>query len=68
LIISASKNPELAGKEVIVIGDEMHLISTRSSSARKKMITELTKKYPGKVPVIAYIPKRDTLLPLLGTL
>jgi len=65
LIISATKNPKLAGKEVIVIGEEIHLISTKSLSARKKMITELTKKHPGKVPVIAYIPKRDTLILIL---
>lgn len=62
LIVSASKNPKYIGKEVVVVGDKLHILSTKNLEVRKRLITSLVKRYPGITPVIAYIPKENTLI------
>lgn len=62
IFLKASMNPKYKGKQVIVVGDEIHVLSTRSKEARKKLITSLVEKYPEATPTITLIPKDNTLI------
>lgn len=65
LIVKASKNPKYKGKEVLIIGNKLYVISTKKTAMRRKLLLSLTKANPGSTPVIAYIPKEDTLILLI---
>ncbi|MBI4999479.1 hypothetical protein HZB97_01765 [Candidatus Gottesmanbacteria bacterium] len=62
LIISASKNPKYQGREVVIVGNKMHILSTKNIQARVRLLTSLVKKCPGATPMVAYIPRENTLI------
>jgi len=63
LISEAYKNPKYSGKHVVVIGDKIHARAT--GPAKSRLLERLVKKYPEETPIVAYIPKEDTLILLL---
>jgi len=48
---------------VVIIGGKIH--ARKTGSAKSELLEKLVKKYPKETPVVAYIPKEDTLIPLL---
>jgi len=65
LLLKAYKNPKFQGKEVVIVGGKMHVLSMKSREARAKLLISLTKGYPQSIPMIALIPKENTLILLL---
>ena len=65
LILKASANPTYRGKQVVVVDNEIHILSTRNKKARTELITTLVKKYPKCIPMITLIPKENTLILIL---
>ena len=63
LISEIYKNPKYSGKHVIIIGGKIH--AKKSGSAKSKLLQELIKKYPKETPIVAYVPREDTLILLL---
>lgn len=62
ILLKAYKDPKFRGKEVVTISKELHILNTKNKSARTKLLTSLVNKYPRNVPIIAFIPKDDTLI------
>lgn len=62
LILKASSNPKYKGRQIIVVGKEIHVLTTKNKNDRAKLLTSLVKKYPTSTPTIAYIPKDNTSL------
>lgn len=65
LILKASANPKYKGKQIVVVDKEIHILTTKNKKKRAKLITSLVKKYPTSTPIIAYIPKDNTLILIL---
>ena len=65
LIINASTNPTYKGKHVVMVADEIHILSTRDKNSRAKLLTKLAKKYPNNIPNITLIPEENTLILLI---
>ncbi|MBU1127418.1 MAG: DUF5678 domain-containing protein [Patescibacteria group bacterium] len=63
LISKVYRNPKYSGKHVIIIGGEIY--AKKTGSAKSKLLEKLIKKYPKEKPIIAYVPKEDTLILLL---
>jgi hypothetical protein len=61
ILAQISNNPKYKGKQVIIVGDEVHILSTKSTSARSHLLTSLTKKYPSQNPLIIFEPKNSML-------
>lgn len=61
-IISAEifSNPAYFGKHVVVVGDEVFVATTGDEAVR--ILEEARKKHPDKQPMLAYIPKEETLI------
>lgn len=53
-------NPAYFGKHVVVVDHEVYEATTGEEAVR--ILEEVRKKYPGKKPVLAYIPKEETLI------
>lgn len=53
-------NPAYFGKHVVVIDHEVFEATTGEEAVR--ILEEVRTKYPGKKPVLAYIPKEETLI------
>ena len=53
-------NPRYRGKHLVIIQDEVYTARTGREATR--LFDRLTKKFPGKTPTLAYIPKEDTLI------
>lgn len=62
LIAEASKTPRYQGKHVVIAGGEIHILSTKSKTRRKRLLTSLVKKYPKLTPVITFVPKENALI------
>ncbi len=65
ILAKISSGSTYRGKSVVVIGDEVHVLSTTNGKARIKVLTDLIKKYPDQTPLISFIPKADTLILIL---
>lgn len=63
LITKIYKDPNFAGKHVIIIDDKV--FSRKTGEARARLLKRLVKKYPDKTPLITYIPGNETLILLL---
>lgn len=53
-------NPSYFGKHIVVVDHEVYEATTGEEAVR--ILEEVRKKYPGKQPVLAYIPKEETLI------
>lgn len=53
-------NPAYFGKHVVVIDHEVFEATTGEEAVR--ILEEVRTKHPGKKPVLAYIPKEETLI------
>lgn len=53
-------NPAYFGKHVVVVDHEVYQANTGDEAVR--ILEEVRKKYPEKKPVLAYIPKEETLI------
>lgn len=60
LISKVYKDPQYSGKHIIIIGGKIH--AKKTGSAKSKLLEKLIQKYPQETPIIAYIPKEDTLI------
>lgn len=60
LLAKIYQDPKYKGKHVIVINDRIY--ATRTGKAKSLLLEKLLKQYPDKTPIIAYIPKVDTLI------
>lgn len=56
-------NPAYFGKHVVVVDHEVYEATTGEEAVR--ILEEVRKKYPEKQPMLAYIPKEETLILLL---
>lgn len=65
LIAKLSQDPQYEGKQVVVMGKEIHILSTKNKAQRAKLLISLVEKYPRQTPTIAFIPKQDTLILIL---
>lgn len=65
LLIETVQNPKYKGKQVVIVGNEIRILPTKSKITRVKLLTSLIKKYPQVSPLITYIPKEDTLILLV---
>lgn len=62
LLAQISNNPKYKGKQVLVIGSEVHVLSTKSKTTRAKLLTSLVSKYPDRTPLITFVPKDSVLI------
>ena len=62
LLAQISNNPKYKGKQVVIIGDDVHILSTKSKIARAKLLTSLVNKYPSRIPLITFVPKDSVLI------
>lgn len=53
-------NPAYFGKHIVVFDDEVHVATTGEEAVR--ILEQLRKQHPDKKPVLAYIPKDETLI------
>ena len=53
-------NPKYKGRHLILIAGKVFSAKTGKEAA--KIFDVVTKKYPGKIPTITYIPKNETLI------
>lgn len=53
-------NPAYFGKHIVVLDNAVHVAITGDEAVR--ILEELRKQYPDKKPIIAYIPKDETLI------
>lgn len=62
LLAQISDNPKYKGKQVVIIGSEVHVLSTKSKETRAKLLTSLVNKYPDRTPLITFVPKNSVLI------
>lgn len=62
ILMQAAGDPRYRGKQIVVIHKNIHILSTKSKTARAKLLISLKKKYPESTPLITYIPKEETLI------
>ena len=62
LLAQISNNPKYRGKQVLIVGNEVHVLSTKSKSTRAKLLTSLVNKYPHRTPLITFVPKDSVLI------
>lgn len=60
LFIRALLNPRYRGKHIIMIKGKIYTSQCGKEAA--SLFDKLTKKYPGRIPTLAYIPKEDALI------
>lgn len=65
LLLKASTDPTYKGRQIVVVGNEIHILSTKNKKARAKLLTTLLKKHPKSTPTITLIPKDNTLILVL---
>lgn len=65
LILKASADPKYKGRQIVVVGKEIHVLTTKNKKERAKLLTSLVRKYPTSTPTITYIPKDNTLILIL---
>lgn len=53
-------NPDYFGKHVVVVDSEVFVATTGDEAVR--LLEEVRKKHPDKQPILAYIPKEETLI------
>ena len=53
-------NPVYFGKHVVVVDGEVYVATTGDEAVR--ILEEVRKKYPGKQPILAYVPKEEALI------
>lgn len=58
--IRIMSNPKYRGKHLIMIAGKVFIANTGSQAA--KLFDKVTKKYAGQTPMIAYVPKAETLI------
>lgn len=61
LLAQISNSPKYKGRQVAIIGDEIHILSTKSKTTRAQLLSSLVKKYPHKTPLITFVPKDSVL-------
>ena len=59
---AAEINRKYSGKHIAIVDDKV----VASGSDPKKVWETAKKKYPDKKPVLAYVPKEDALVLLIG--
>lgn len=62
LLAQISNNPKYKGKQVVIIGDEIRVLSTKSKVTRARLLTSLVKKYPDKTPLITFVSKDSVFI------
>jgi len=62
LLAQISNNPKYKGKQVLIIGNEVHVLSTKSKITRTKLLTSLVNKYPYRTPLITFVPKDSVFI------
>lgn len=62
LLAQISNNPKYKGKQVLIIGDEVHVLSTKNKTARAKLLISLVNKYHNRTPLITFVPKDSVLI------
>jgi len=60
ILRKVNKDPKYSGKHVIIIGGKVY--TANSGKKHAKLIMKLVKEYPKETPLVAYIPKEDTLI------
>lgn len=60
LFIRALLNPRYRGKHIVVIKGKIY--TAKNGKEASVLFDRLTKKYPGHIPTLAYIPKEDALI------
>lgn len=53
-------NPAYFGKHIVVFDNEVRVATTGEEAVR--ILEELRKQHPDKKPILAYIPKDETLI------
>lgn len=53
-------NPRYRGKHIIMIAGKV--FSAKSGREASKLFDKVTKMYPRKTPILAYIPNEETLI------
>ena len=53
-------NPAYFGKHVVVVDDKVSVATTGEEAVR--ILEDVRKRYPGKKPILAYIPKEEALI------
>lgn len=53
-------NPAYFGKHIVVVDHEVYEATTGEEAVH--ILEEVRKKHPGKQPLLAYIPKEETLI------
>lgn len=55
-----SRIDEYRGKHVVVVDDE--IVVVRDEKELEKTIDELEKKYPDRIPLVTFVPKKGVLV------
>lgn len=53
-------NPRYRGKHIIMIKGKIY--TAKNGKEASLLFDQLTKKYPGQIPTLTYIPKEDALI------
>ena len=59
----AFSNPAYFGKHIVVLDEQVYVATTGEEAVR--ILEKLRKEYPYKKPILAYIPKDETLILLV---
>lgn len=62
LLAKISLDPHYKGREVALVGSQIHFLSTKNKRAREDLLTRLFKNHPDQTPLIAFVPKDDILV------
>lgn len=60
LLIKALLNPRYRGKHIIMIKGKIY--TAENAKEASLLFDRLTKKFPGHIPTLTYIPKEDALI------
>ena len=56
-------DPQYRGKHIVVVKDQVY--ATKTGPQAGKVLEKVIKKYPKETPLVAYVPKDDSLILLL---
>lgn len=62
LLAKIAKEPKYQGKQIAILGNQIHVLSTKSKKAREELLISLVKKYPKATPVVAFVPKENAFI------
>lgn len=53
-------DPKYIGKHIVVVKDQVY--ATKTGPQASRVLEKVIKKYPKETPLVAYIPKDDSLI------